>query len=99
VTSVGGEEVRVVVRKFDGSLHRHHRMVRLGEDEHGVRLGAPVGTIYDKGERSGVYATEERRVMLFPRDAWWTALFQEAPHGWTCTATSPRRSHGRTGTK
>jgi uncharacterized protein len=71
--------VRVVVRKFDGSLHWHHSMLRLGEDQYGVWLGAPVGTIYGKGEQSEVYATQERRVMLFPRGAWWTALFQAAP--------------------
>jgi hypothetical protein len=33
-------EVLVSVRKFDGRLHWHHPMVRLGEDEHGVWLGA-----------------------------------------------------------
>ncbi|MER5479571.1 DUF402 domain-containing protein [Streptomyces sp. NPDC002734] len=72
-------EVLVSVRKFDGRLHWHHPMVRLGEDEHGVWLGAPVGTVYSKGGVGPVYATEEPRVMLFPRGAWWTALFQAAP--------------------
>ncbi|MGW2476617.1 DUF402 domain-containing protein [Streptomyces sp. NPDC001665] len=72
-------EVRVVVRKFDGSLHWHHSMVWLGEDEFGVWLGAPIGTVYSKGGEDEVYATQERRVMLFPRDGWWTALFQAAP--------------------
>ncbi|MFC9534501.1 DUF402 domain-containing protein [Streptomyces sp. NPDC056975] len=76
---MGAAEVRVVVRKFDGSLHWHHSMVWLGEDEFGVWLGAPIGTIYSKGGEGEVYATEERRVMLFPRGAWWTALFQAAP--------------------
>lgn len=76
---MGEGEVRVVVRKFDGSLHWHHTMVRLGEDEYGVWLGESIGTIYGKGEQSEVYATQEPRVMLFPRDAWWTAMFQEAP--------------------
>ncbi|MDQ1051423.1 hypothetical protein QFZ76_009659 [Streptomyces sp. V4I2] len=32
-------EVLVSVRKFDGRPHRHRPMARLGEDEHGVRLG------------------------------------------------------------
>ncbi|RAG85637.1 DUF402 domain-containing protein [Streptacidiphilus pinicola] len=72
-------EVRVVVRKFDGSRHWHHTMLRLGEDEYGVWLGAPVGTVYGKGEDPAVYVSRERRVMLFPRDTWWTAMFQEAP--------------------
>ncbi|MGQ4390493.1 hypothetical protein [Streptomyces sp. SAS_270] len=76
---MGEAEVRVVVRKFDGSLHWHHSMMWLGEDEYGIWLGAPIGTIYGKGNQRAVYATEERRVMLFPRGAWWTALFQAAP--------------------
>ena len=54
-------------------------MLWLGEDEFGVWLGAPIGTIYSKGGEDEVYATKERRVMLFPRSAWWTALFQAPP--------------------
>lgn len=73
------EGVRVTVRKFDGGLHWHHSMVRLGEDEYGVWLGAPIGTLYSKGGEGPVYTTQERRVMLFPHGAWWTALFQAAP--------------------
>jgi protein associated with RNAse G/E len=72
-------EVLVSVRKYDRSLHWRHAMVRLGEDEHGIWLGAPVGTVYSKGAEGPVYATQEPRVMLFPRDAWWTALFLAAP--------------------
>lgn len=76
---MGAASVRVEVRKFDGSPHWHHSMIRLGEDEYGIWLGAPIGTIYSKGSQGAVYATEERRVMLFPHDAWWTALFLAAP--------------------
>lgn len=72
-------EVRVVFRKFDGSLHWHHSMVWLGEDDYGIWLGAPIGTVYSKGDELEVYATEERGVMLFPRGAWFTALFSAAP--------------------
>lgn len=76
---MGENEVQVVVRKFDGSPHRHISMIRLGEDEYGIWLGARIGTICSDGSRIALYATEERRVMLFPHDAWWTALFQAAP--------------------
>lgn len=76
---MGDDEVRVVWRKFDGSLHWHYTMRRLGEDEFGVWLGAPVGTVYDKGENLGIFRAEEARVMLFPREEWWTAEFQAAP--------------------
>ncbi|WP_405524356.1 DUF402 domain-containing protein [Streptomyces canus] len=84
-------EVLVSVRKYDGRLHWHHPMARLGEDEHGVWLGAQVGTVYSKGEVGPVYTTAEPRVMLFPRDAWWTVLFQAAPAGLEvyCDVTTP----------
>jgi len=76
------DEVRVVVRKYDGSLHWHYPMTLLGEDEFGVWLGAPAGTVYrrgDPGQETAVVAVEDDRVMLFPRGAWWTAEFQAAP--------------------
>ena len=76
------DEVRVVVRKYDGSLHWHYPMTRLGEDEFGVWLGAPAGTVYRRGEpghETAVVAVEDDRVMLVPHDAWWTAEFQAAP--------------------
>src|ERR1044072_40890 len=90
---MGETEVRVVVRKFDGSLHWHHTMRWLGEDDHGVWLGAPIGTVYSKGDRHAVYTTEEPRVMLFPRNAWWTALFHAAPArlGGYCGVPAPAR--------
>jgi hypothetical protein len=33
-------DVRVVFRRYDGSLHWHNTMKRLGEDSHGIWLGA-----------------------------------------------------------
>jgi hypothetical protein len=72
-------EVLVSIRKYDHSLHWQHAMVQLGEDGHGIWLGAPVGTVYRSGVAGRGYATRESRIMLFPRDAWWTALFLAAP--------------------
>lgn len=69
----------VSVRKYDGSSHWHYSTVRLGEDEHGVWLGVRAGTVYGKGTEQAVYSTREPRVVLIPREAWWTALFQAAP--------------------
>ncbi|MCX4850845.1 DUF402 domain-containing protein [Streptomyces sp. NBC_00893] len=85
--------VLVSVRKYDGSPHRRHPMVRLGEDEHGVWLGAPAGTVCSTGTGSAVYTTREARVMLIPRDAWWTGLFQAAPARLDayCDVTTPPR--------
>ncbi|MGW8565564.1 DUF402 domain-containing protein [Isoptericola sp. NPDC055881] len=73
------DDVEVVWRKFDGSLHWHHRMTRLGEDEYGVWLGGPAGTVYTRGEQERVFTVEDDRVLLLPHDAWWTAEFQAAP--------------------
>jgi hypothetical protein len=72
-------EVRVAVRKFDGRLHWHHAMRRLGADEHGVWLGCPAGTVYNRGDEGPIYTTAENRVMLIPPQAWWTALYCAAP--------------------
>jgi protein associated with RNAse G/E len=72
--------VRVVYRKYDGSLHWHQTMNRLGEDTHGVWLGASAGVIARKGEHGPPVVSEVAHVMLFAPDAWWTASFNAAPH-------------------
>ncbi|MFJ6012285.1 DUF402 domain-containing protein [Streptomyces sp. NPDC092952] len=86
-----GSEVLMNVRKFDGRPHKKQSLVRLGEDEHGVWLGAPAGTACGVGGVEAVYTTEEARVMLLPRDAWWTALFLAAPARleFYCDVTTP----------
>ncbi|MEU8058443.1 DUF402 domain-containing protein [Microbispora bryophytorum] len=72
-------EVRIIYRKYGGSLHWHHHARVLGEDEHGVWVGCPSGMIAQRGhERPTVF--EFASVMLFPRDAWWTAAFNAPPH-------------------
>ncbi|MEW9532253.1 DUF402 domain-containing protein [Microbispora sp. NPDC049125] len=72
-------EVRVVYRKYDGSLHWNHGARPLGEDEHGVWVGCASGTVARRGyEPPVVWGLPY--VMLFPRDAWWTATFNAEPH-------------------
>ena len=87
------DTVRAVVRKLDGRLYWHHSTVRLGDDEFGIWLGAPIGTRYRKGRGGETCSTGERRAMLFPRDAWWTALFLAAPAQLDvyCDVTTPAR--------
>jgi len=71
--------VRVVYRKFDGSLHWNYETRLLGEDDHGIWVGADSGTIVHRGPvRTG--PVEAPHVLLFPRQAWWTACFNAAPH-------------------
>ncbi len=71
-------DVRVVYRKYDGSLHWHLTMRYLGEDEHGVWTGLSAGGAMRKGDGPQV-PLPHPHVGLFPRDAWWTAWFNGQP--------------------
>jgi uncharacterized protein len=73
------DQVRIVYRKYDGSLHWNQPGWRLGEDEYGVWVGGPAGTPVRRGHDAGIPA-EAAHVVLFPRDGWWTALFNTPPH-------------------
>ncbi len=71
-------DVRVVYRKYDGSLHWHLTAGRLGEDEHGVWIGSPPRSTMRKGD-GPLVAIDHAHVMLFPRAQWWTAAFNDRP--------------------
>ncbi|MGI5246982.1 DUF402 domain-containing protein [Dactylosporangium sp. CA-139066] len=73
------KRVRVVWRKFDGALHWNYETDLLGEDEHGIWLGARTGTPVHRGTTS-TGPVESPHVLLFPRRAWWTACFNATPH-------------------
>jgi protein associated with RNAse G/E len=73
------EEIRVVYRKYDGSLHWNHPAFRLGEDEHGTWIGIGDGTVMYRGEPEWG-PCEAPFVMLMPPDRWWTATFNAEPH-------------------
>jgi hypothetical protein len=72
-----GRRVRVVFTKYDGRLHRHAWLRWLGEDEHGVWLASPAGTVWRRGSEPGV--TMPRSVALIPRERWWVAMFNAPP--------------------
>jgi protein associated with RNAse G/E len=85
-----GDEVRVVYRKFDGSLHWHLTMRRLGTDEHGVWLGLPPNGRMQKGDDPPL-VVQNAHVLLVPDGSWWTASFNAQP-SWTeiyCDITTP----------
>jgi protein associated with RNAse G/E len=68
----------VVYRKFDGRLHWHTTLRQLGEDEHGVWLGSPPGGAWRRD--GGPWVTVHGpRLMVAPRDRWWTARFNSEP--------------------
>jgi protein associated with RNAse G/E len=82
--------VQVNYRKYDGTLHWNLRMRRLGEDTHGVWLGLPADSVMRKGHDPEV-PLPEAHVILFPRAAWWTAVFNAAPRSTEiyCDITTP----------
>ena len=82
--------VRVVYRKYDGKLHWHQWLQYLGEDEHGVWLGAPPNSVSQRGDEPQV-THPQAHVMLLPRDSWWTAIFNDEPRATEiyCDITSP----------
>lgn len=84
--------VQVDYHKYDGTLHWNLRMRRLGEDEHGVWLGLPAHSTMRKGHNPAV-PLPEAHVLLFPRGAWWTAVFNAAPRSTEiyCDITTPPR--------
>jgi len=90
---VTGREVRVVYTKYDGSLHWHYTMRYLGEDSHGVWLGALAGTQSQRGSEPPI-VLQQPWVQLIPRgQQWWTAVFNGAPAATEiyCDIGSPAR--------
>jgi protein associated with RNAse G/E len=85
-------DVKVVYRKHDGSLHWHMDSRWLGEDEHGIWTGFARPTVMRKGD-GPLVRLEYASVMLFPREAWWTAAFNDAPAETEiyCDITTPVR--------
>lgn len=82
--------VRVVYRKYDGKLHWHQRMRYLGEDQYGVWLGAPPNSVSQRGHEPEV-THPSAHVQLFPRDRWFTAIFNDEPRSTEiyCDITTP----------
>lgn len=71
--------VEVVLRKFDGRLHRRNTSRWLGEDEHGIWLGSPAGSIVHTVD--GPWEPSVRdSVRLIPHHGWWSAIFFAAPN-------------------
>jgi protein associated with RNAse G/E len=83
-------DVRVVYRKYDQRLHWHQWMRYLGEDQYGVWLGAPPNSVSQRGSEPEV-AHSQAHVQLFPRDKWFTAIFNDEPRRTEiyCDITTP----------
>jgi hypothetical protein len=70
--------IRVVYRKYDGSLHWHMELRRLGADEYGTWLGAPAGSQSRRGAEEPV-TFPEAYVLLIPRAGGWTMTCNAEP--------------------
>lgn len=85
--------VRVDFRKYDGRPHRGYPAIRLGEDQHGVWLGVPGGDFVARAGRTGSaeFKYDDPYVLLVPRGAWWTAMFNSPPRRTEiyCDVTTP----------
>jgi hypothetical protein len=73
-----GPEISVNYRKYDGSLHWHTILHHLGEDEYGVWLGSPPGGRWRRAIGPWV-PVDADRLLVVPRDRWWTARFSNDP--------------------
>jgi hypothetical protein len=73
VTSAGGAPVRVVARKWPDRPHWEHDALRLGEDDHGVWVGAPLGTYLSRP--GAAFHSDQPHVSLVPRDDAFVATF------------------------
>jgi hypothetical protein len=84
------ELVRVDYRKYDGSAHRGYPALRLGDDEHGTWLGVPGGDFIEAVGSAGFKYTDPY-VLLVPRHAFWTAMFNAPPRRTEiyCDVTTP----------
>lgn len=67
------DRVHVRFTKYDGTLHWHFDVVRLGEDEHGVWLGGADGTPVRRGSEPPLSSTPF--ALLIPAAGWWVATF------------------------
>lgn len=68
--------VTVQYYKYPRTLHWRHDLVHLGEDAHGVWLGAPLGTVVQRGQEPAL-TMDRLFVQLVPPDRWWTAIFNQ----------------------
>jgi protein associated with RNAse G/E len=86
------DSVRTLFCKYDGRPHRQVESIRLGEDGHGLWVGSLPGGLGRRGDGRWV-TIDHTRVRLFPRDAWWSALFNDEPHATEvyCDITTPAR--------
>jgi hypothetical protein len=85
--------VRVRYQKYDGTPHRSYPAIHLGSDEHGDWLGVPAEFV---SAALSSFKYTDPYVLLVPRGAWWTAMFNPPPRRTEvyCDVTTPARWDG-----
>ena len=73
-----GGLVQVVFLKYDGRPHRSYPARWLGEDSDGAWLGVTAGSPATVDGNRTTFR-EEPYVLLVPKRAWWTAMFNAPP--------------------
>jgi uncharacterized protein len=74
MAGTSGTPIRWDGRKWPERLHWQFTMRRLGEDEHGVWLSVPPGTVVRRGHEPS-RVLETGFVSLVPIGSWWEAEF------------------------
>lgn len=70
------DSMRLQFLKYPDAPHwRHEDLSVLGEDEHGLWLGSPVGAEHQKGLDGEVRYGKHEWVFCVQRDRWWTMVF------------------------
>src|SRR5688572_16299207 len=75
--TVGGVDVLLTYRKYDGRLHWNATLRYLGEDDHGVWLAATPEVVWRRGEEPAHFNFPH--TVLVPRGAWFVAAFNGLP--------------------
>lgn len=75
---MSGRPVTVQYFKYPTTPHWRLETTWLGEDSHGVWLGAPAGSTIQKGTEPP-RAAERTFAQLIVPGAWWTAMFNTPP--------------------
>lgn len=65
--------------KYPRTPHWRLHLTRLGEDGHGIWLGAPAGTAVQRADEPPV-TMDHAFLLLIPPDRWWSAIFNGPDH-------------------
>ena len=70
----GSPAITVQFFKYPNQLHWRHEMCRLGEDEHGIWLGAPAGGVVQRGTEPPM-ALDRPFVQLITASSFWSLIY------------------------